>query len=354
MDDLTGLPLKAALMVAGVATLFTIVLTLWGVTGGSLAEQVAYDIILFLAIVLGYNLFTGTTGYVSFGHGLFYALGGYAAILLAGWLGGLASIPLAGLVNALLAVLVFGPLLRARGPYFSIASLALFLAVAGIVSVVPGLGGSEGLTAPRGAGLGGDTALLAAEAITLTAIAASLLVGTTVTGKRIIAIRDNEEAARALGVNPLPYRLAMLAISGFIVGAAGAIFFLSYGGRGYIDPVLAFDPHTNLLMVLAAVAGGIGTLSGVVIGSILVKVLDNILAMYSPALVSLLGAGQSEAPLLVTTLTYLTLGMLVAALALGAPRGIYGLLETTLYPRIARLTSLGRVFEVRRREGSRG
>ncbi len=354
MDDLTALPARMAILVSGLAMLLVLALTVWGLAGGPVARQTAYDIVAFLAMVLGYNLFTGTTGYISFGHGLFYALGGYSAILLAGSLGGVGAVIAAGLVNAVLAVILLGPLLRSKGPYFSIASLALFLAASGIVSVLPGLGGSEGLTAPPGAGLDTGTALLVSACIAVIAVLASLLVGATRVGKRVIAVRDNEEAARSLGLSPLPYRLAMLALSGFIVGSVGGAYFLSYGGRGYIDPELAFDPRTNVLMVLAAVAGGVGSLTGVLLGALVVKVLDNLLAMYSPTLVALLGANQSEAPVLVTTVTYSTLGLLVALIAVAAPRGIYGLLEPLLRARLSRIRGVSVEVEERSREGGRG
>ncbi|AEM39673.1 inner-membrane translocator [Pyrolobus fumarii 1A] len=350
MDDLVVLRGSGFLIVVAIVLIAVAAIALWGLAGGPLAAQVAFDLTLFIAVVLGYNLFAGTTGYLSFGHGMLYALGGYLGILAAnamasaGWLAGIVAIPVAGLATAMLAIAFMGPLMRVKGPYFAVASLALFLAAGSLVSVVPGLGGSVGLTAVPGVGLNTVTALVAALVLALLGIAGSVLVSKTLFGRRVLAIRDSEEAAASLGLNPALYRAAMLAASGFIVGAAGATYFLSYGGRGYVDPELAFDPRYNTLMVLAAIAGGLGSFTGVVTGAILVKLLDNFLAMYSPEIVAALGFNPSEAPLLVTITPYIVLGSLVALIAIAAPRGIYGLLEGVIERRFAKL--VGKATEI--------
>ncbi len=338
MDDLVVLPVRTRVLVALAVALAVVVAAAVSVAAGPLVEQVVFETLLFLAAVLGYNLFSGATGYLSFGHGALYAAGGYAAILVALALGaGSQAVALiaGGLAAAALAVLVFGPLMRVRGPYFAVASLAVFVAAGAVASLIPGLGGSEGLAAPEGAGLGAGAALAAATLLVVAGVAASLLVASTRFGLRVLAVRDSEEAAQSLGLNPAVYRLAMLAVSGFIVGAAGATFFLSYGGRGYIDPELAFDPATNTGIVLAGIAGGLGSFTGVVIGALLVRLLESLLALYSGGIVALLGYNPAEAPLLVTIIPYLVLGVLVTSVALGAPRGIYGVIEE-YWPVLAR------------------
>ncbi len=357
VDDLVVLRGRARLLVVAVLSVFTVALAVAGYLGGAYTTVIVYEALLVLAAVLGYNLFSGATGYLSFAHGMLYGVGGYAAIIAAKLLYpalGPASIPLAivaaGAVSALVAAATLGPLLRVRGAYFAVSSLALFLAAAALVSSIPGLGGSEGLNAPAGAGLSPGAALAAATLLALTAIAASYLMASTMVGRRVLAVRDSEEAAQSLGLNPVPYRLLALAASGFVVGAAGAIFFLAYGGRGHVEPELAFDPKTNTLLVLAALAGGLGSLTGCYAAALILFLLDSFLTANASAIGSLVGLSSIQ----VRAIPFLVFGGLVAALAIVSPRGLYGLFEehASLFKRLA-AAGRGAALAGRRGEGAK-
>ncbi len=329
MDDLVVLEGRSRLLLVASLVAVTLAVAAAGYASGSYGVVVAYQALLLLAAILGYNLFSGSTGYISFGHGMLYGAGGYAAIALAGILyaafgHGAAYIAalLAGLVASVLAVVSLGPLLRVRGAYFSISSLALFFAAAALVSSIPGLGGSEGLNAPSGASLSPLEALVASTVVVVAALLVYYALSSSRLGRVVLAVRDNEEAAQSLGYNPVPYRLAMLAASGFIVGVAGGIYFLAYG-TGYVDPSLAFDPKTNLLMVLASLAGGLGSLTGVYAMGLAFYFIDSAIVANIGVLAQLLYVSGAR----VRSIPFLVYGGLVALVALAAPRGLYGLLE---------------------------
>ena len=341
MDDLVTVGRGTRLKIVLTLVAVTVVMALAGYASGSYGVVVAYQALLLLAAVLGYNLFSGATGYISFGHGMLYGVGGYAAIALTwllypavGHIAAYIAALLAGVIASLLALVSFGPLMRVKGAYFSISSLALFFAAAALVSSIPGLGGSEGLNAPSGGSLS------PLEALAVAAVIASLVpilyyaLASSRFGRIVLAIRDNEEAAQSLGFNPVPYRLAMLAISGFIVGLAGGIYFLSYG-TGYVDPTLAFDPRTNLLLVLSSLAGGLGSLTGVYAMGLAFYLIDSAIVANMDTLAQLLHVSGVR----VRAIPFLLYGGLVAAVALTAPRGLYGLVEEHL-PAVRRLVRL--------------
>ena len=351
MDDLVVMSGRRRLIVAAALILTSCIVAAIGAVTGAYGVVVAYQVLIMVAAVLGYNLFSGVTGYISFGHGMLYGIGGYAAVALASLLypslGHAASyiaIILAGIIATVFAVASFGPLLRVRGAYFSISSLALFFAAAALASSIPGLGGSAGLSAPSGAGLSPLEALIASLILVSLVILAYYALSSVRLGRVAIAVRDSEEAAQSLGFNPVPYRLAMLTLSGLIVGAAGGIYFLAYG-TGHVEPQLAFDPRTNLLMVLASLAGGLGSLTGAYIMGLVFRLIDSAVVAYMGVLGSLLGLGGVK----VRAIPFLVYGGLVALVALTAPRGLYGLIEG----HAQRLASLVRVKR-RHGEGGRG
>jgi branched-chain amino acid transport system permease protein len=89
-------------------------------------------------------------------------------------------------------------------------------------------------------------------------------------GARLQAVRDNEDAARAVGVNPLGAKLGAIVASGAFMGAAGALYVQVFQ---YIDPAIAFGPHTSVEALVGAIVGGMGTLWGPVLGAVLLHAL---------------------------------------------------------------------------------
>jgi branched-chain amino acid transport system permease protein len=271
---------------------------LGGLTGGIRL----YDgtiVLLMVALALGLELVVGFAGLLDLGYAAFFAVGGYTvAVLTAGgsriaplvpaflhepWL----ALPLAGLVAAGFGI-VFGlPSIRARGEYLAIVTLALGEIVPALVIRFPdltsGARGIAGISPPALPGLSvGSPPHAYVLALALAGgvwLAASRLAGSRL-GRAWAAIRDDELAARSLGVDATAVKLTAFALGAGVAGLAGALF---AGLVGHIVPE-QFD-LTLSLMVLAAVAiGGRWGLLGVVGGALLV-------ALYDRSLVDAVSAG---------------------------------------------------------------
>ena len=227
-----------------------------------------------------WNLLGGYGGQFSFGHALFFGTGAYVQVL-AQVEGGLnAWVALAGAVAAAAAVGVGVGALTfrygLRGSYFALVTLA-FAEVFRILAVTVGFtGGGVGLMLP----LRESAANLQFASrqghifVVLGFVVAALLVTAWLRhsrfGARLQAVRDNEDAARAIGVDPLRVKLGAIALSGAFMGAGGAFYVQVFQ---YIDPAIAFGPASSVEALVAAIVGGIGTLWGPVLGALVLHAL---------------------------------------------------------------------------------
>jgi branched-chain amino acid transport system permease protein len=237
-------------------------------------------IILFLLWVgLGesWNLLGGFTGQVSFGHAAFFGVGAYVASLL--YIGpGVPLVPavlLGGLFAAALAVPIGLICFRLRGPYFALT----ILGISEILRIVAInwrslTKGPVGVLFPPIFGnklpfyYGG----LLLAALTMAAVWFMLR---SKAGFYFRALRDDQEAANAVGVNPTRFKLLSLIVSAFLTGLLGG-FFAPY--QGYIDPDVVFSiPDISIAMIVVAVLGGMGSLWGPPVGAIIVVVLSEFL-----------------------------------------------------------------------------
>jgi branched-chain amino acid transport system permease protein len=220
-------------------------------------------------VILGisWNL-AANAGLISLGHSAFWGLGSYAAMLVANRLGlpFFVSLVPAATAGALLGVglaLVTG---RLRGIYFAIATLAMSEGLRVIAVMLPDMtGGSAGVFINQS--LRPDARLVAI--VTLAgAVACALLahlLSRTPFHYACRAMRNNEHAAQMLGINPLRFRTAVLAVSGAIAAFAGGVN-IWYGG--FLDPNIGFDLHITILAQIGPILGGIHTLAGPIIGGI--------------------------------------------------------------------------------------
>ena len=179
--------------------------------------------------VLGLNLLVGYSGQISLGHGAFFALGAYASAISIDDLGVpyLLTLPLAGIVCGMAGFLLGLPALRLRGLYLALVTLGLAIATPQIIKRADGLtGGTQGLsvdkvTAPAWSGLADDQWLyfvtLAVTAV-MFMLAAFLVRGRV--GRALVAIRDNEIAARTMGVDLARFKTGTFAISASSTSAA--------------------------------------------------------------------------------------------------------------------------------------
>lgn len=229
---------------------------------------------IYVLLALGLNLQYGLTGIINFGHVGFFCVGAYATALLAekGWP------PAASFaVAALLAMLAAWPLglisLKLREDYFAIVSLGFSEVVRLIVTSekwltngVQGITGIPKLFGGLGVGVTNGLAVLAALLVTnLLVILAMRRIITSPFGRTIEAIRDNEEAVKALGKDPAAFKIQVLMLGAGLAGLAGA-FYAHY--IGYISPD-QFVPLVTFQIWMAIIMGGVGRVSGALAGTML-------------------------------------------------------------------------------------
>jgi len=269
--------------------------------GSDVMVQFGISTLLLAVLAQSWNIIGGYCGYASFGNSTFYGLGSYGvAIAMAQWnLPFAVGMCLGAAFAVIFAVLLGLPVLRLRGHYFAIATLALALAMTAIVSNIAIAGQNIGLVLPP---LNNDLmfyelslALLVAATLTIFWLTKSRF------GFGLIAIRENEEAAAVMGVNTTLYKVLAFALSGLFAALAGGIhaYWITF-----LDPDSAFDIGLNVKMMIMAIFGGPGTVLGPVLGAFVLSSISEVLA--------------SE----VTTVAGLFYGVVVVAAVVLMPRGL--------------------------------
>ncbi len=264
-----------------------------------------------------WNLLGGYGGQFSFGHALFFGTGAYLqAIGQLQWgLNAWAALPVA-VAGAAVVGFFFGALsfrYGLRGSYFALVTLA-FAEVFRILALsVPFTGAGVGLMVPLQAGAAqmqfpdrrGFVWL--ALAFVVLALLATSWVRHSRFGARLQAVRDNEDAARAVGVDPFRVKLGAIGLSAAFMGAAGAFYVQVFQ---YIDPGIAYGPHTSVEALVAAIVGGLGTLWGPVLGALVLHLLADLTR-------NLFG----ELP----GINMIIYGAVLIAIVMFAPRGVLGI-----------------------------
>jgi len=259
-----GLVLAALVALAGVP---------W--YGSDVLIQFGINALLMAVLAQGWNIIGGYTGYASFGNSVFYGLGSYGvAIAMVQW-----HLPFAvGMVFGVLLAVVFAvllgiPVLRLKGHYFAIATLALAQVMTAIVSNVGLAGQNIGLVLPP---LNNDP-LFYELSLGLLTVATLTIWGLTRSrfGFGLIAIRENEEGAVVMGVNTTLYKVLAFALSGIFSALAGGIhaYWITF-----LDPASAFDISLNVKMIIMAVFGGPGTVLGPIVGAFTLSAVSEFLS----------------------------------------------------------------------------
>ena len=230
-----------------------------------------------------WNLLGGYGGQFSFGHALFFGTGAYVQAIaqLQGHLNPWLALPLA-IAAAAFVGLFFGAVsfrYGLRGSYFALVTLA-FAEVFRIVALsVPFTGAGVGLMVPLKEGAANMQFadrrgfVWLALGLVVLGLLATTWVRRSRFGARLQAVRDNEDAARAIGVDPFRVKLGATALSGAPMGAAGALYVQVFQ---YIDPGIAYGPHTSVEALVAAIVGGLGTLWGPVLGALALHLLADL------------------------------------------------------------------------------
>jgi branched-chain amino acid transport system permease protein len=257
---------------------------------------------LFLAtLAQGWNIIGGYTGYPSFGNSAFYGLGAYGTAIAMVQL----NLPFAvGLgLGAGLAVafaLASGiPVLRLKGHYFAVATLAIALVMVAITSNIEIAGRNVGLVLPlhRGDELFYQLALALLVAVTLTI----LWISRSRFGYGLIAIREDEDAAASIGVNTTLYKVAAFALAAVFTALVGGVhaYWITF-----IDPASSYDIGLNVQMIIMAVFGGPGSVLGPIVGAVVLSAVSEVLASK------------------VSTVASLFFGVVIVAAVVLMPRGL--------------------------------
>ncbi len=268
--------------------------------------QFGISTLLLAVLAQGWNIIGGYTGYPSFGNSVFYGLGTYGTAVAMVQLGlpFAAGLGVGAAVAVAFAFLLGIPVLRLRGHYFAITTLALSQAVAAVISNLDITGRATGLILPliRGEAMFYELSLALLACATLTV----LWLSRSRFGFGLIAIREREDAAEVMGIPTTRYKVLAFALAALFSALAGGIhaYWITF-----IDPSSAFELSLNVRMIIMAVFGGAGTVIGPVIGALILSGLSEILAST------------------VTGLASLFFGLVIVAAVILMPRGLVDLLR---------------------------
>jgi branched-chain amino acid transport system permease protein len=287
--------------------------------------------------VLGLNLLTGFNGQISLGHGAFYAVGAYcAAILMDQYdVPYYATLPIAAVVCFVVGYLFGQPALKLEGHYLALATFALALAVPQILKYkwLEGLtGGVQGIVlnkpeVPFGLPLTEDQWLYYYCFIVMVGlfwIAHNIL--NSRSGRAMMAIRDFPIAADTMGINLRLYKTVTFGISAAMTGIAGA---LSASAIAFVAPD-SFNIFLSIKFLIGLVVGGIGSLTGCIVGGIFYVLVDNSAQALSTFI-------KNDIGLQFDLSAYTVFGVLLIALMYMMPMGIVG----GVYSMVRKLGGLG-------------
>lgn len=277
----------------------------WGLDSYTLS--VAYTIAFYAAVAQAWNLMSGFTGYLSFAHGALVGVGSYASILTMNAGHDLVVAILAGAGTAVVASLLIGlPSLRLRGIAFAFATIFFQAALLIVVQkAVPLTGGSQGLTARDLVPL--ETLFTAMVIVAGAATMVVFVLRRSRLGLRLLSIREDETAARSIGIGTVRLKLGAFAVSALFAGAAGAVhaFFLAT-----ILPQNVFTLQSSVEpLVLTLIGGGASAIGPVVMAAIY-------------------GISQEALQQLGSELHLALLGLILVLAVLFARNGLAGLVST--------------------------
>lgn len=238
-----------------------------------------------------WNLAGGLAGQMSFGHAAFFGLGAYTSAMLFTASVPLAAMVLGGLLAAVCAAMIGYLCLRFRGFYFGLATFALAEVMRIVARNWTGLtNGVLGifLDADRFLILGGRVDLgkpskvhsyLIALVLAAVTVAVTAFVNRRKVGYFFHAVREDENAAQAVGINVTAYKVFALVLSGFFTALAGSSYALY---QLYVSPDEAFSMSFSVKVIFITLVGGVGTIWGPVVGAVVMTALEESLRVFFP------------------------------------------------------------------------
>lgn len=250
-------------------------LILWPViTGRDITRETMFTVLMSIALASSLNILLGYTGYVSFGHVVFFGLGGYVGIYLMSAQGWSLFLAMAagGLAAGLLAFILGKAILRLRGGYFALATIGINEAMRATINNLAIFGGPTGMTLNfqvyrdyGGAAQALWMSFYILAAVTLAVVIVSFFIRTSKFGLSLLAIREDEDAAEIMGVVAPNAKTWAYVISAIAPGILGVLFFFK---NGSIEPAPAFRLHFSIEMIVMVMLGGQGTVLGPIIGGL--------------------------------------------------------------------------------------
>ncbi|HEX2894867.1 MAG TPA: branched-chain amino acid ABC transporter permease [Marmoricola sp.] len=295
----------------GLALWLGVFALLWSVPGqvDRGTQELLLNLLIWVGVAQAWNIIGGIGGQLSLGHSVFVGAGGYTVAMLllktgASWP---AAVIAGGVLSAVLAWLVSFALLRLSGVYFTIGSSALALIALSWMVTWRWTGESRGLTVPLDAVPDRELKFRLVAGLAVLSCVVVFLVLRSTFGLRLMAVRDNESAAAALGVSAPVVKRRAFVISAFLTGAMGAAVTLN---QVYIEPNSMFGLTWVVTALVMVIVGGLGTVEGPVIGAFVIYYVVDRSLDGQPVLQALLS------------------GVLVILVIVLAPRGISGLLRS--------------------------
>lgn len=324
-------PLSRAAMLIGLLLLAGLAAAPWW--AGRAELRLFGEMFLYMALATLWNLLAGYAGLVSVGQQAYVGLGGYAFFALTMLFGVpvYLALPLAALGGAIIAAPVAALIFRLRGAYFAIGTWVIAEVFRLIAAQTPALGGGSGTSLPAGivktlaASRDGREAAAYWLALGVMALVlgAAFAVLRSRQGIALTAIRDNELAARSLGIDIWRTKFVTYVLVGGLTALVGALIFLQ---KLRISPEAAFSANDwTAFVIFIVVIGGIGTLEGPILGTLIFFALRETMADLG-------------------TLYLIALGVVAIAVMLKAPSGLWGLIRARtgaeLFPLSYRVTGL--------------
>jgi branched-chain amino acid transport system permease protein len=256
------------------ALLLVAILGVWPILGQNAAtRETVFTILLTVVLASSLNILLGYTGYVSFGHVVFFGLGAYVGMFLmfrynvSLWLATIAG----GVASGLLAFLLGKAILRLRGAYFALSTIGINEAMRTFINNFEPFGGPTGLSLNfqvyqdyGGAAQALWLVYYAVFSLALIVVLLSFFVKTSRFGLGLMAIREDEDAAEVMGVVPPRAKTWAFILSAILPGMVGVLFFFK---NGNIEPGDAFRLHFSIETLVMIMLGGQGTVLGPVLGA---------------------------------------------------------------------------------------
>jgi branched-chain amino acid transport system permease protein len=301
-----------------------LVLSLWPIPSQNAAyREAGFTILLAIVMATSLNIMIGYTGYVSFGHVVFYGLGGYVGMYLIDTAG--LPLPAAvlggGLAAALLAFLLGAAILRLRGAYFALATIGVNEAVRTFISNFKPFGASTGIELQFSVykDYGGAAKALwityyAVMGIAIFSVLFSYYLKRSKLGLALMSIREDEDAAEVMGVVTPRAKTLAYVFSAILPGMLGALFFFK---NGNVEPGDAFRLAFSIESLVMIMLGGQGTVIGPVLGAL----------GYQRLRVALLTSNLAIGSLPLKDFQLVIAGVLMLLIILFIPAGLVGWLR---------------------------